>query len=85
MKQSKDFINKSENDFIDLNEIYREYIFQVPNSPFTNTIRIENPLKLCVKPNGHRVWDAKNESHYIPSGWIHLRWSVKNGEPNFVK
>lgn len=86
MKTVEDFINYGENEFINIDsEVYREYVFQVPNSPFTNTIRINNPLKLCVKSNGHRVWDTNNESHYIPSGWIHLKWKVKDGQPNFVK
>lgn len=86
MKKIEDFKNKGNNEFINIDsEIFREYTFQVPNSPFTTKIRINNPLKLCVKENEHRVWDAQNVSHYIPSGWIHLKWEVKDGEPNFVK
>lgn len=81
MKNLKDFINKGENSFIDIDsESYREYRF-----PDNQIVRINNPLKLCVKSNGHRVWDAQNISHYIPSGWIHLKWKVKEGKPNFVK
>jgi|TARA_R110000823_G_C15582667_1_gene463237 hypothetical protein len=81
MKTKKDFINTGANTFIDIDsELKREYVFTRED-----TVVIENPIKLCVKPNGHRVWDAQNVSHYIPSGWIHLRWQVKEGEPNFVK
>lgn len=81
MKTTKDFVNKGNNDFIDIDsELWREYRFQN-----NETIRIINPLKLCVKSNGHRVWDAQNTSHYIPTGWIHLKWKVKDNEANFVK
>jgi len=81
MKTSKDFINKGANYFINIDsELKRTYKF--PNHA---SVVINNPLKLCVKPNGHRVWDAQNISHYIPSGWIHLFWEVKDGEANFVK
>lgn len=80
MKKKSDFINKGENEFIDIgSEISRTYYF----SDFTITIK--DPLKLCVKPNGHRVWDAEGTSHYIPSGWRHLTWTVKEGKPHFVK
>lgn len=76
-----DFINKGSNKFIDIDsELWREYRF-----PGGEIVRIEGPIKLCVKDNGHRVWDEKNISHYIPSGWIHLTWEAKSGEPNFVK
>ncbi len=75
-----DFINKGENSFIDIDsEVSRTYRFSDMN------ITIENPLKLCVKDNGHRVWDAQGVSHYVPSGWRHLSWTVKEGKPNFVK
>lgn len=81
MKTIKDFINKGENTFIDIDsELWREYVF-----PGEECVVIENPLKLCVKSNGHRVWDAQGISHYIPSGWIHLKWEAKEGGPNFVK
>lgn len=81
MKTTKDFVNKGNNDFIDIDsELWREYRFQN-----NETIRIINPLKLCVKSKGHRVWDAQNTSHYIPTGWIHLKWKVKDNEANFVK
>lgn len=81
MKKKEDFINKGSNVFIDIDtEIKRTYLF-----PSGLEIVIKNPLKLCVKENGHRVWDANNVSHYIPKGWVHLYWEVKDGCPNFVK
>jgi len=77
----EDFKNEGGNEFINIDsELFRTYYF-----PKGDTVKILNPLKLCVKENGHRVWDAQNVSHYIPSGWIHLEWKVKNGRPNFVK
>ena len=80
MKTKEDFINKGENEFIDIDtEIKRTYYFE------KNTVVIKNPIKLCVKDTGHRVWDAQNVSHYIPIGWYHLEWEVKEGEANFVK
>ena len=86
MKTVDDFINEGSNEFINIDsELWREYIYQVKDSPFTTRRYIKNPLKLCVKENGHRIWDADGISHYIPSGWIHLMWKAKEGQPNFVK
>jgi len=46
---------------------------------------ITNPLRLNVsKSGGHRLFDENGTSHYISSGWIHLSWKVKEGQPNFV-
>jgi hypothetical protein len=79
--KKEDFINKGENEFIDIDsEEMRLYKF-----PGGDKVVIDRPLKLCVKENGHRVWDIKGVSHYIPTGWIHLSWVVKEGAPNFVK
>ena len=81
MRTIKDFINEGTEEFIDIDsERVRMYTF-----PGGEIVRIDNPLKLCVKPNGHRVWDGQGRSHYIPTGWIHLVWTVKEGKPNFVK
>ena len=83
MKTDKDFINASKNVFTNIDtEAWREYIF-----PGEECIVIENPIKLSVnlKSGGHRIWDAQNISHYIPSGWIQLKWEAQEGKPNFVK
>lgn len=40
-------------------------------------VTILNPLILIVTDNGHRVEDAQRIGHYIPKGWIHLEWGVK--------
>lgn len=77
-----EFNNATDLIFTDISsETYREYTF-----PGGDRVRIENPLWLHVsKSNGHRVFDANGKSHYIPTGWIHLQWEVKEGAPNFVK
>jgi hypothetical protein len=77
---SIEFKNGTDLKFADISsEKYREYVFPV------GVVRIENPLQLNVSKNGHRVFDAQGVSHYIPQGWIHLKWEVKEGKPNFVK
>lgn len=49
------------------------------------TIRINEPLKLNVSESGgHRVLDKEGVSHYIPKGWIHLYWKVKEGRHPFA-
>lgn len=47
-------------------------------------VTINDPVALNVsKSGGHRVLDGAGTSHYIPSGWIHLYWKVKEGQPAF--
>lgn len=76
------FRNDSDLEFTDISsEAWREYQFQSGA-----IVRIEKPLRLNVSASGgHRIFDAQGESHYIPFGWIHLRWEAKPGEPNFVR
>jgi len=78
----RDFVNASDLAFDDVSsEQWREYHFADGNR-----IRIENPLKLNVSASGgHRLYDAQGRSHYIPTGWIHLEWETKPGQPNFVR
>lgn len=60
------------------NEQWREYDFG------DSKIRIDNPLCLDVSASGgHRVLAADGVSHYVPKGWKHLTWKVKEGEPAF--
>lgn len=33
---------------------------------------------------GHRIEGVDGVSHYIPSGWIHLKWQSKPGKPAFA-
>lgn len=61
-------------------ELYRVYEFQTGAK-----IEITNPVALNVsKSGGHRVLDAAGLSHYIPAGWHHLYWKVKDGQPAFA-
>lgn len=75
------FNNKSGLEFTDISsEQYRQYDF------IGAAIRIEQPLQLHVSESGgHRIFDVQGVSHYIPKGWIHLSWEVKENAPNFVK
>jgi hypothetical protein len=46
---------------------------------------ITRPTALNVSASGgHRVLDAAGDSHYIPTGWIHLTWTAKPGQPQFA-
>jgi hypothetical protein len=75
-----EFINKSELEFKDVSaEASREYTFESGVS-----VLIIEPLKLNVSASGgHRIFDASGDSHYVPSGWIHLRWTAKPGAAHF--
>ena len=76
------FNNATDLEFTDISsELWREYQFLGGDR-----IRIEEPLKLNVSESGgHRIFDSAGISHYIPAGWVHLQWAVKDGAPNFVK
>lgn len=76
----KTFRNDSNLKFVDISsEAWREY------KRSDAVIRVDQPVALHVsKSGGHRVFDAEGVSHYIPSGWIHLRWKVKDDMPHFV-
>jgi len=76
-----EFINKSDNKFVDISsEAFRTYIFSEGNE-----VTITGPTHLSVSPSGHRLFDIYGTSHYVPKGWIHLKWKAKEGQPNFVK
>lgn len=81
MSKQDSLVNATSLEFIDISsESFRVYEF-----PGQNLIRIDEPTHLNTSKNGHRVFDATGVSHYVPSGWIHLYWKVKAGQPNFVK
>jgi hypothetical protein len=52
--------------------------------PDGQEILIHEPVALNVSKNGHRVFDAYGQSHYIQGGWRHITWTVKDGKPHFV-
>lgn len=76
------FKNATDLEFTEISsEQWREYHFLGGEK-----VRIDAPLKLNVSENrGHRIFDANGISHYIPPGWIHLKWQAKPDRPNFVK
>lgn len=61
-------------------EEFREYQFEGGG-----VYRIKHPKWLHVKRqtaslHSHRIIDADGVSHYIPSGWIGLRWKSPEGK-----
>ena len=83
-KEALEFRNGTDLKFSDISsEQYREYVFTRKDGSYL--VRIDQPCQLNVSDNGHRIWDASGTSHYVPKGWIHLRWRVKEGQPHFVK
>lgn len=76
-----EFQNESGLEFTDISsEMWRRYTFSGGD-----TVYLSEPLQLHVSDNGHRIFTANGESHYIPLGWIHLQWRAKEGGPHFVK
>jgi hypothetical protein len=75
-----EFRNASGKKFNSLeSEARRTYVFKGGDE-----VTIEGPLWLNVAPSGgHRIFDAQGKSHYVPKGWIHLYWEVKEGKPHF--
>ena len=56
-------------------EVSRTYTF-----PGGDTVTIAAPVGLNVSESGgHRIEDKAGVAHYIPAGWIHLTWTVKQG------
>lgn len=81
MTNAQYFNNQSANKFVDISsEEFRTYVFSNGSE-----VTIQAPLQLSVNAGGHRLFDAEGVSHYIPKGWIHLKWKAKAGQPHFVK
>ena len=74
--------NESNLQFTDISsEQQRTYTF--PDGELTH---IQQPCWLAVSVSGgHRLLDSAGVCHYVPSGWIHLTWVVKDDAPHFVK
>ncbi len=79
---SPEFRNESDLEFSDISsEAWREYEFGSGAK-----VRIDSPTQLNVSESGgHRIFDSEGVSHYVPAGWIHLKWMAKDGSPNFVQ
>jgi hypothetical protein len=77
-----DLRNATDLEFTDISsEEYRTYEF----GPGKFVI-INMPTHLHVSDSGgHRILDASGMSHYVPTGWVHLMWHSKDGQPHFVK
>lgn len=74
------FVNDSEYNFEDISsEAWREYDFGDVH------VRIDDPRKLAVSDNGHRVFDGTGTCHYIGFDGYYFKWQSKDGEPHFVK
>ncbi len=75
--------NLTDLEFSVLNDDWREYDYVKDGVLFTR--RIENPRFLNVNPHhfAHRILDAQGVVHYMPCGWIDLRWKVAEGTPHF--
>lgn len=80
--ESPAFNNATDLEFTDISsELWREYRFLGGD-----TVLIRAPLKLNVSDSGgHRIFDAEGVSHYVPAGWVHLKWVVRDGAPSFVQ
>lgn len=72
--------NDTDFEFVDISsEVWREYTFNDGN-----VVHIEAPLHLSVTESGHRILTQDGLSHFVPTGWVHLAWKSKDGEPHFV-
>ena len=76
-------INKTPALFTELTDEWREY--DIVKEGVKITIRIENPrfLNINTKHHAHRILDAQGVCHYIPAGFVALRWKVRDGTPHF--
>ena len=49
----------------------QDRIYTFPNG---ETVLVARPQKLLVSSSGHRIVEDGGIGHYIPTGWIHIRW-----------
>ena len=75
------FINTSGLRFLDVSsELYRVYLY-----PDGTEVTVYEPILLNVSSTGgHRIYDLSNTSHYVAPGFVHVYWTAREGEPNFV-
>jgi hypothetical protein len=73
--------NATDKQFVDISsELWRSYEF-----PDGHLVIINRPQWLSVSESGGaRILDIHGVCHYIPCGWIHLRWEVFHDAPHFV-
>lgn len=80
--------NETDKEFIDISsELWRRYFFSTVSDRLEGeVVTILEPQWLSVSDNGSaRILDGEGFCHYIPFGWIHLEWLVREDAPHFVK
>lgn len=80
--------NQTDKEFIDISsELWRRYYFPTTSDRLEGEeVTIFEPRWLSVSENGAaRILDEAGFCHYIPFGWIHLEWQVREDGPHFVK
>lgn len=76
-----EFISTAGLQFMDISsEAYRVYVY-----PDGTEVTIYEPVLLHVSASGgHRLYDLSNTSHYVEPGFVHIYWTPREGEPNFI-
>lgn len=79
----EDFRNGSDNEFLSLeSEEWRTYVWVKEGFPIEVTIN--DPVCLHVSAaGGHRILDGSGVSHYVPKGWVEVKWEVREGMNHF--
>ena len=80
IKKEIELRNESPHEFKKIVGRTRHYEF-----PGGETVKIKGPRWLHISGSGgHRIVDDDGVGHYIPTGWIHLWWTVAHFEPHFT-
>jgi len=72
-------------------EMWRAYVYPSPDGDGVVEIKIDNPVAVAMKAPSetfarggrHRILDADGVSHYIPQGWVDMKWKNAPGTPRF--
>jgi hypothetical protein len=77
-----EFKNESGLEFTDISsELERIYLYETGAE-----LTIKEPTHLHVSDSGgHRIFTKAGQSFYVRTGWIAIKWTVREGAPNFVK
>jgi hypothetical protein len=77
-----EFRNATELEFTEiLDELERTYHF-----PGGEVVTLQRVRRLHVSESGgHRLWCEDGSCHYVPTGWLHLCWTVSVGGANFSR
>ena len=76
--------------FLDVRmETYRVYVFPPPIEGMSNVeyyieepeaVAFKGPVNTWTAGGSHRVVDKSGISHYVPAGWIGIRWGKAEGK-----